>query len=209
MNFDQMMETWKSQDEAPLYGVNRDLLQLVLQHEQADLQRSLRWEQWGTYGGSAVMVAFSAFFLWAFIYNRGPLWGAAATAVATAAAAAGGLSLWFSRRRQARRERAFGRSLQEEIRRNLSSLDYQLSRRGSTERILLSAAPLMLAVVICFFFSWLVNESSRGWWQAGVALAIAAALLARASAESWRTNRELLPRRKRLSELLASLDASE
>jgi hypothetical protein len=33
MNFDQMMDTWRTQDEAPLYGVNRDLLLLVLKHE--------------------------------------------------------------------------------------------------------------------------------------------------------------------------------
>ena len=32
MNFDQMLDAWKAQDEAPLYGVNRDLLQLVLRH---------------------------------------------------------------------------------------------------------------------------------------------------------------------------------
>ncbi len=29
MNFDEMLKTWRAQDETPLYGVNRDLLQLV------------------------------------------------------------------------------------------------------------------------------------------------------------------------------------
>ena len=31
MDFDQMLDAWKAQDEAPLYGVNSDLLQHQLE----------------------------------------------------------------------------------------------------------------------------------------------------------------------------------
>lgn len=209
MNFDQMMESWKSQDEAPLYGVNRDLLKLVLQNEQADLRRKLRREQWGVYGGSTVLLAFSGLFLWAFIYYRGPLWGLAAAAVAVGAAAAGSVALRLSRRRQSQHERSFGQSLQEEIRRNLSLVDYQLSRKGSTGRILLTAAPIILAAAVCLAFSAMLNESSRGWWIVAVVVAVTASLIRGASAESRKTKQQLLPRRQRLSELLEAFNASE
>ena len=33
MNFDQMLDAWKAQDDKPLYGVNQDLLRLVVLNE--------------------------------------------------------------------------------------------------------------------------------------------------------------------------------
>jgi len=71
MDFDQMMEAWKAQDERPLYGVNGDLLRLVLRNEQASIRRALRWDQWTTYAVGGVMAAVALASLWAFLHFRG------------------------------------------------------------------------------------------------------------------------------------------
>ena len=52
MDFDQMLDAWKAQDDKPLYGVNQDLLRLVLQtlvgdspkgsQERKDMKERLR-----------------------------------------------------------------------------------------------------------------------------------------------------------------------
>ena len=62
MDFDQMLDAWRAQDERPIYGVNRDLLQLVLQNERAAIRRSLRRDQWITYLVGSGMAAFQRMF---------------------------------------------------------------------------------------------------------------------------------------------------
>src|SRR5690242_11418807 len=106
MNFDDMLKTWRTQDEKPLYGVNQDLLRLVLQHEEADLRRGLRREQWSLYAGSAVLLGYSVLFLLAFIFHYGGM-GTVVAGIGTAVILAGAGTFWLSRRRQAQRERGF------------------------------------------------------------------------------------------------------
>ena len=209
MNFDQMMESWQAQDEAPLYAVNRDLLQLVLQNEQADLRRKLRREHWTVYAVSAPLLAFAGICLWAFIYYGGPAWGLATSGVATAAVVVGAGSLWLSRRRQIQRESAFGHSLHEEIRRNLSLVDYELSRKARTKRALLTGAPIVLAAVLINWLSAQINEDTDVWFVATITIVVLVAWVSAARVQSRKTKAELLPRRERLAELLASLNASE
>ena len=80
MDFDEMMNAWKLQEEQPLYGVNRDLLHLVVQSEQAELRRTLHLEKWTTYVAGSVMAAGAGAVLWWFLHFRESGLGALAVA---------------------------------------------------------------------------------------------------------------------------------
>ncbi|MFI5007187.1 MAG: hypothetical protein ACHQKZ_07085 [Solirubrobacterales bacterium] len=206
-----MIATWRAQDEAPLYAVNRDLLQLVLQHELADMRRNLRLEHWTTYGVSAGLLGFLGFFFAAIYYDNDPrtVWDYVAASVGTLALLAGGGALYVSRKRQALRERGFGNSLQEEIRRNLSLVDYQLSRGGRWEEALLEAAPITLAGALLYWLIIQFNNNPFGWYDAWFILVVVAGSAWSAISSSRITKQELLPRRRRLHELLEILNTTE
>ena len=70
MNFDAMFKTLHAPEERPLQGVIPDLLQPVLRHEPADLQRKLRHELWSIYAGSALAPAFAPFHFTTIYYHH-------------------------------------------------------------------------------------------------------------------------------------------
>lgn len=211
MNFDQMMDAWKAQDEAPLYGVNGDLLQLVLQHEQSELRRQLRREQWVTYGVGAGMAALGGAFLWAFVTFGGPVPYAVGAAAGMAAFVLWMAALWVSLRRQRRRERQFGNSLREEIARNLSLVDYQLSRYGRWGSAILWSAPVLVGAGLIYWLSVEINldEGESRWDQAWMMLILLWAVVFPTQASSRAVRQKLEPRRQRLSELSAMLETAE
>jgi hypothetical protein len=211
MNFDQMLEAWKAQDDKPLYGVNRDLLQLVLQNEQASMRRGLRWEIWTTSVVVAGMAAWTAFWLWVLVYTDGPLLQVIAAALGTGLLAGSLGAVWLSRRRQVWRERSFGSTLQAEVRRNLSLVEYQLDRYGRWQGAMLWTAPIIAGAGL---LSWLVVEinldpGESRWDQAWMWIVLLWAALIQPFASSRAVRRKLEPRRQRLRELLETLDAGE
>ncbi len=166
MNFDEMLKTWRAQDEAPLYGVNRDLLQLVVQHEQADLRRTLRRNMGRLLASARRLPCLALLFalLFAAIYyddiarRCGTTWRRASARRNPGV----GRRDWVSRKRQARRERGFGNSLQEEIRRNLSLVDYQLSWEGQLASLLMYA-PMWMALMLSFWIVVRISGKPFGW----------------------------------------------
>ena len=68
MSLDDLMEVWRSQDAAPLHGVNETLLRLALRQDEAKLQAQRRVERWMIYVLSAVFVAGMAIFFVIMIY---------------------------------------------------------------------------------------------------------------------------------------------
>ena len=68
MNLDDLMAVWRSQDAAPLHGVNETLLRLALRQDEAKLQKERRSERWIIYVLSAGVVAGMALFLAIMIY---------------------------------------------------------------------------------------------------------------------------------------------
>ena len=70
MNLDDLMEVWRSQDAAPLHGVNKTLLRLALRQDEAKLQKERRIERWIIYVVSAGVVAVMAVFLGMMISPR-------------------------------------------------------------------------------------------------------------------------------------------
>jgi uncharacterized membrane protein len=208
MDFDQMLDAWKAQDDKPLYGVNGDLLRLVLQNEQADLHRALRKEQWTTYVVGAGMALLGALSMWAFIYYRGPMLETAAAAIGTTVFVVWIAAMWLSRRRQARRERAFGNTLREEIGRNLALLDYRLSLTGQWTAMLWQV-PVIVGVVLFLWFSAEINTDTDPWLNLWLVVVIVVTVVIGARGTSRQTRAKLEPRRQRLRELLEALSAGE
>jgi hypothetical protein len=211
MDFDQMLEAWKAQDNKPLYGVNEDLLQLVVRHEQADIRRTLRRVQWITYGVGACMAAVGGVFLWAFVYFRGPALYTVGAAVGTGAFALWVVALWLSRRGQALRERGFDNTLRDEIGRSLSLVDYQLSRFGRWGTAMLWTAPVLVGAGLIYGLSAAVNtDNGESWWFHFWMLAVlvwAGVFLPYTSSRD--VKKKLEPRRQRLRELRDMLEAGE
>jgi hypothetical protein len=206
MEFDQMVATWKSQDDKPLYGVNRDLLRLALQHEEANLRRELRLEQWTTYVTGTAMAALAGGILWWFFDRRGSGMHLATAAIGLVAFMLWVSALWLSRRRQALRDRDFGNTLREEIRRNLSLVDYQLSQVGRWSTATLWAAPVILGSVLTFWLIMEINDNTDFWFEAAFIMFIVASSVMTTYGTSRKTRRRLLPRRQRLAELLAMIE---
>jgi hypothetical protein len=177
MNFDQMLETWRAQDKVPLYGVKRDLLRLGVPREQADLQREVRRNTWGVYwAGLATSIAWQVV-VFALLFSA-ISWGDITSTVGDYLALGIGIgtvvlsacAYWVSRKRHALYERGFGNSLQEEIRRNLSRVDYQLSRHGRWASFLMYA-PMWMALILSFWVFFLrLGGKPFGWLQAAACL---------------------------------------
>ncbi|HEY6815777.1 MAG TPA: hypothetical protein VI168_09585, partial [Croceibacterium sp.] len=169
MDFDQMLESWKSQDDKPLYGVNGDLLRLVLHNERDRIGRTLRRDQWITYLVGPGMALFGAVWLWIAIVNGVPAIYSAAAAIGAIAFAVWVVAVWLSRRRQAERERAFGNSLKDEIRRNLSLTEYQIAN-GRWGAALLWTLPVMVGALLIYWLSFQVNTDTgmSAWTHAWI-----------------------------------------
>lgn len=211
MDFDQMLETWRAQDVAPLYGVNRDALRQALRTEDADVLRKRRRDMWiicvGV-GGTAILagfwVAISIFNGWPAIYTVAAGLGFAMCALYVGA-------YCVSRRRQAKRERIFGNSLQEEVRRTLSRVEFEISLVGNWRKASLQTAPILVGALLIF---WAVGKSQGhnadvspfGWW---IYLSTVFWIVYLVRVARRRVKEKLEPRQHRLRELLAALDAQE
>jgi hypothetical protein len=213
MNFDQMLETWRVQDKVPLYGVRRDLLRLGVPKEQAELQRSLRLNTWGIYWaslGTSVawqVVVFALLFAaisWGDITSS--VWDSVALGIGIGTILLSAGAYWVSRKRHAQWERGFGNSLHEEIRRNLSRVDYQLSPFGRWASLLMYA-PMWVALILSFwvFFARLGGRPF-GWLAAVACVFFIAPWWA-----MWNLwfRKQLLAYRRRFSQLLELLNPGE
>lgn len=208
MDFDQMIEAWKSQDDKPLYGVNRDVLLLALRREQADIRRALRREHWTTYVAGTTMAGLAGAVLWWFLNHRGSGLHSLAAAVGVAAFALWVGALWRSRRRQAARERDFGNTLREEVRRNLSLVDYQLSQVGRWSTTMLWSAPVLIGSALTFWLILEINDNTDLWFEAGFIAFLVVSVAFTTYEASRQAKQQILPRKQRLTELLEMLDAS-
>ena len=63
MNLEDLTEVWRSQDAAPLHGVNETLLRLALRQDEAKLQAMYRRMKRSNYFGMALCVGIMVFFL--------------------------------------------------------------------------------------------------------------------------------------------------
>ncbi len=218
MDFDQMLETWRAQNTAPPYNVNRDALRQALQTEQARVRRSHRTRRrgrWFLWIFGTAMAVWAGFWIAITITNRWPAIYAIAAGVCLCMFALGACAFWMSRGRLAEPDRNFGNTLQAEVRRSLALVDYQLS---VTRRWIFSTLGIASIVVGAGLFSWTlirsqnipVSSSGVGWFWFTVVFVV---LPVRASYKALDEMRKAKPklelRQRRLRELLAALDARE
>jgi cation transport ATPase len=147
MNLDDLMAVWRSQDAAPLHGLNEPQLWLALRQDGAKRQKWRRIERWTIYVMSAVFVAGMALFLANMILlmiHRNDMngltgWDLALPVVGAVAALISGRAIYVGHRGQALREQSFGESLRDQLGRSIAQLDYQATTLHRT---------LMLVIVL-------------------------------------------------------------
>ena len=128
MNLDDLMEVWRSQDAAPLHGVNETLLRLALRQDEAKLQKQRRLVRRIIYVMSAGFLAGMATFFVLIVTMlffddviRG--WDLAVPIVGAAAALFMSVHLSVTHRARVRREQRFGDSLRDQLGRRIPQLD--------------------------------------------------------------------------------------
>jgi hypothetical protein len=215
MNFDEMLEAWRAQDEKPPYRVNPDLLRVVVQQEHIAVWRELRWSLWAVpcmrWVAAAVMLAMAFAFFFVTVSSGvfvPSMWDYAAGVIAVGALLASIGAHWVSRQRQAAHERAFGNSLQGQIRRDLSRIDHQLSQYGRWAPSLLRSAPIWAAALLFFWGIARISDRPFGW-QAGIVVAQIVAFLFPMLWTGHYVKTQLLAYKRRLSQLLELLAVSE
>jgi hypothetical protein len=216
MDFDQMLDTWRAQNTAPPYDVNRDALRQALQTEAARIQGELRTQRrllWFCWIFGIGMAVWAGFWIAITITNGWPAIYAIASGVSVGLFALGAGALWESRGREP--ERNFGNTLEDEVRRSLALVDGQLSITRRWIMPMLGTASLMVGTGL---FSWTVNRSQdipdvssgrgRFWFTVlFVGLVVWGSYKGRNERRKAKAKLEL--RQRRLRELLAALDARE
>lgn len=211
MDFDQMLETWRTQDAAPLYGVNRDALRQALQTEEASVRRVRRRDMWIICVGVGGTAIFGGFWVAIAISNGWPAIYTVAAGLGFAMCALYVGAYCVSRSRQAKRERIFGNTLQEEVRRTLSRVEFEISLFGNWRTASLQTAPILVGALLIY---WSVGESQGhstdvspfGWW---IYLSTVFWIGFLVHMARRRVKEKLEPLQRRLRELLAALDARE
>lgn len=212
MDLDEMLETWRTQDTAPLYGLNRDALERALAAEEAGVRRVRRRDLWIVCIAGAMTTVLAGFWLVVLLYQSDePVIYTVAGGVGFGMVAAWVGAYCVSRWHEAKRERNFGNTLQAEVRRTLSRIDAEIARFGRWTAASLQIAPIMVGALLIM---WSIGRSqgdgsgeSFGIWWLYPIVAFWTVYLVRTARRY--AAQKLEPRRRRLRELLAALDADE
>jgi cation transport ATPase len=217
MNLDELMWVWRSQDAAPLHGLNETQLWLALRQDEAKRQKWRRIERWIIYVMSAVFVAGMALFLanmtLLMIYrddmNGLTGWDLALPVVGAVAALISGRAIYVGHRAQALREQSFGESLRDQLNRSIAQLDYQATTLHRTLMLVLVLVAGICPIALLLALSRL-NEKSFSddgymtvWLSFMCVYGVATGV--------WELRRQtrdvVLPHKRRLEALLKELDA--
>jgi hypothetical protein len=215
VDFDQMLETWQAQTP---YDVNREALRQALDVEEARVRREMRLQRrarWfvGIFGTG--MAVWAGFWIAITIANGWPAIYAIASGVSLVVFALGVVAFWKSRGRQAEPDPNFGNSLQQEARRSLALVDFQLSL---ARRLILSLDGTLYIVAGAGLFSWTLTSSqdipTASSFGGGTLFALLLIALSLRTLYKSRDARRMKKaklefRQQRLRELLAALDARE
>ena len=211
MNLDDLMAVWRSQDAAPLHGVNKTLLHLALRQDEAKLQKERRIERWIIYVVSAGLVAAMAVFLGMMILARERKvmtgWDFAIGIGGAAAALLAGGAMYVGHRAQARREQRFGESLRDQLNRRIAQFDDRATIARATLVSVLLGGVGGIAILL---LGYRVNQkpfSDDGYMLFSTILMCVVLPVAAGVWAIRRQAREVLPRKRRLEALLKELDA--
>ena len=213
MNLDDLVSVWRSQDAAPLHGVNEALVRLALRQDQAKLQKWRRVEKWLAYLIGAAMIGGLARRL-AIMINRDDdvlsVWDYAIPVVGAAAALLWVGMMRVRHRAQAVREQRFGDSLRDQINRQLAQLDSV----ATMSRLASLLGTLLLPIVVAFttiLARWRSDGRSFSdpWLSVPIVFMICWSIICVGGVFWWArrvVQRKTLPRKRRLEALLKELD---
>jgi hypothetical protein len=210
MNLDEILDAWRSQDEAPLYGVNGDALQQSLRADYASTQRAMRIEALIMYAMSTAVFAGLALVLVLMAYDDDArsIWDFLTVVLGAAAAVLWAGHLYLTRKRKALSERRFGASLRDEIGRHLTLMDYESSRVWRLSGVVMYTLPMLLCVTSLYVAIGQINNQPFDWTLGGFGLYFMAASLVYGVWIARHTvEHERLPRRRRLEALMEQLNA--
>jgi len=209
MNLDDLMAVWRTQDAAPLHGVDKTLLHLALRQDEAKLQKERRIERGIIYVASAGLVAAMAVFLGMMMLTRDRVmtgWDFAIGVGGAAAALLAGGAMYVGHRKQARREQRFGESLRDQLNRRIAQLDDGETRARATLVSVLLGGVGGIAILL---LGYRVNEkpfSDDGYLLFSTIVMCVLLPVAHGVWAIRRQAREVLPRKGRLEALLKELD---
>lgn len=214
MDFDQMFESWRAQNTAPPYDVNRDALRQALQAEEARVRQELRTRRrgfWACWILSAGMAIWAGFWIAITITNGWPVIYVVTSIVSIGLFALGFGALWVSRGPRPEPQRNFGNTLEEEVRRSLALVDFQLS---DARRWMLPMLGTVSIVAGALLFSWTTTRSQDipdsssgvgGYWFIALMVFLALRAIYKGRDERRQAKAKLELRQQRLRELLATL----
>ena len=215
MDFDQLLEAWHTQDAAPPYEVNHDVLRQALQAEETRvlrLQRFHRRSVWFLWIFGTGMAVFAGFWIAITISNGWPAIYVITSAVSVGLFALAGITMWLIRGPRAEPARSFGGTLQDEVRRSLALVDYQLAHDSHWVYDMLAAVSLLAGSLL---FSWTINrsqnipDSSSGHLPVVVVVVFFVWASFKGRKAKRKAEPKLVTRQRHLRELLAALEARE
>ena len=152
MNLEDLTEVWRSQDAAPLHGVNETLLRLALRQDEAKLQATWRKQKRFNYFAMALAVGIMVFFLLILItpqVHDVSVWDYAVGVAGLAAALALWRRIYVGYREQTHREQGFGESLRDQVNRQIAMIEPFMINPWATRASRAKTAPIfMLSLVL-------------------------------------------------------------
>jgi O-antigen/teichoic acid export membrane protein len=213
MNLEDLMEVWRSQDAAPLHGVNETLLRLALRQDEAKLQARRRREKWFIYTSMAMLVGLMALFLAIMIQpnddNVLSGWDYTVAVVGLASALIVSRMTYVGYRAQARREQGFGESLRDQLNRQIAMMDPFLTFSwGDRKNVAIVMLGFGCSAALAFVAARINDKPYDEAWAmvrgailySVIAFVVVGWLLRRL------VRRDLRPRKRRLEALLKELD---
>jgi hypothetical protein len=206
------MAVWKSQDAAPLHDVNKTLLHQALRQDEAKQQKWRRKERWIIYAFSGGFVAGTALCLIKPIYRYATegvtRWDFVFPMIGAVAALLMGGAMYVRHRAQALREQRFGGSLRDQLNRSIAQLDYQATTLHRTLMLVIVLLAGICPISLLLALSRL-NEKSISddgymivWLIPMCVFGVATGIWSLRQ----QTRDVVLPRKRRLGELLKELD---
>jgi len=214
MNLEDLMEVWRSQDAAPLQGVNETLLRLALRQDEAKQQASGRRAMWFVYIAMAFTVGQMVLFLAIMLelQYREVLsgWDYAVAVVGLAAALTLSRMIYVGYRAQALREQSFGESLRDQVNRQLARIDPFVRFSWANWKVVaIMVLGFGVAAAISFLGARINHKPYEEAWlmvRGGIVYSlIGIGIVGWWLRRLWR--RDLAPRKRRLEALLKEFDA--